>query len=309
MIHRYTSIVVLVVCLLAACSPAVNTGFAATDIAAPTLVASLANSLHTVEASPQATKTVFATPEPDAWQAAPIIPATLNQRAREIYSRGLELGRDPHVFSKVGDCGGTPSWFLGPFDLGEYTLGEYSSLQGVIDYFSGSHSRTSAAVHDGFNAASLLSSIRADPELCESAENPLACEYRLNNPSIALIMLGTNDKFRVAEFEASMRQIIEYTIDQGILPVIASKPDNLEGDHSLNRILYALAVEYELPFWNMWSAAQDLPNGGLQEDGAHLTWAPNDFTNIYNLRTGWVQRNLTALQVLDFLWRELQPNE
>lgn len=293
--------------LLAACGPqpAVAT---ATQTSAPTATPSLAVST-TPTASPQPTATPFLTPEADAWQAAPVVPEALSQRARDIYAQGLALGRNPHAFSKVGDCGGTPSWFLGPFDLGDYNLGDYSSLQGVIDFYSGSYNRTSQAVHNGFNAASILSSIRADPELCELGENPLSCEFRLNNPSLALIMVGTNDKYRVAEFEGAMRQIIEYTIDQGILPVIASKPDNLEGNHSLNRILYALALEYELPFWNLWRAMQALPNGGLQEDGAHLTWAPNDFANAVDMRAGWPNRNLTALQVLDSIWSQLEENE
>lgn len=305
-LHKIIPLLVTVMAsLLAACSPPAALATAtATHAAAPTAAVS-----PSPAASAAPTATTFVTPQPDAWQAAPIVPESLSQRARDIYARGLSLGREPRAFSKVGDCGGTPSWFLGPFDLGDYNLGDYSSLQDVIDYFSGSYNRNSLAVHNGFNAASILSSIRADPELCELGENPLSCEFRLNNPSLALIMVGTNDKYRVAEFEGAMRLIIEYSIDQGVLPVIASKPDNLEGDHSLNRILYSLALEYELPFWNLWRAMQGLPNGGLQEDGAHLTWAPNDFANVADMRAGWPHRNLTALQVLDSIWRQLQADE
>jgi hypothetical protein len=241
------------------------------------------------------------------WQLAPVIPEGLSNRAREIYADGLELGRDPRVFSKVGDCGGTPGWFLGPFDIGpnDYRLGEYKYLEEVIAYFQGSYGRASLAVHDGFNAASILSPIRADRDLCEGGENPLACELRLNNPSIALIMIGTNDVYHVDEFEGRMRQIIEYTIDQGVLPVLASKPDNIEGDQGINKIIYKLALEYELPFWNLWLAFQTLPDQGLQEDDAHITFAPSFFDNEYVMESGWPWRNLTALQVLDFLWREL----
>ena len=55
-------------------------------------------------------------------------------------------------------------------------------------------------------------------------------------------MVGTNDVYHVDKFEGRLRQIIEHTIDLGILPVLASKPDNLEGDHSINRIIYQLAL-------------------------------------------------------------------
>src|SRR3972149_4223944 len=58
--------------------------------------------------------TRFVTPQPDAWQSAPITPKVLSQRARDIVARGQALGRNPQAFSKVGDCGGTPAWFLGP---------------------------------------------------------------------------------------------------------------------------------------------------------------------------------------------------
>ena len=258
-------------------------------------------------ASDSVTETI-ATPGPNDWQTAPVIPETLSDRAREIFTEGLALGHNLQVFSKVGDCGGTPSWFLGPFDVGpsDYQLGEYQDLQEVINYFQGSFGRESLAVRDGFNAAAILSPIRANHQLCKAGETPLACEFRINNPSIALIMVGTNDVYHVDKFEGRMRKIIEYTIDQGVLPVLASKPDNLEGDHSINRIIYSLAQEYQIPFWNVWGALQDLPGSGLQPDGAHVTFAPNYFDDETAMQSGWPHRNLTALQVLDFLWRELE---
>ena len=261
----------------------------------------------TAIATTVAQPTITPTPEVNDWQETPVIPETLSNRAKEIYANGLALGRDPRVFSKVGDCGGTPSWFLGPFDIGpsDYRLGEYQYLEEVITYFQGSYGRDSLAVRDGFNAAAILSPIRASRVDCQQGEDPLACEFRINNPSIALIMVGTNDVYHVDKFEGRLRQIIEHTIDLGILPVLASKPDNLEGDHSINRIIYQLALEYELPYWNLWQALQGLPEKGLQDDGAHVTFAPNYFDSEFVMQAGWPHRNLTALQVLDFLRQEL----
>lgn len=292
---------------LAACSAPSSQTVAASEpsLVSPVATATSQSTPAAGEAQPSSTPTL----EPDAWQLAPVIPEALSEGARQIYLKGLELGRDPQVFSKVGDCGGTPSWFLGPFDLpaaNNYRLGEYAYLEDVIAYYQGSYERTSLAAHEGFNTASLLSPIRADQQLCEAGENPLACEYRRNNPSLALIMLGTNDKFRAADFEPAMRQIIEYSIEQGVLPVLASKPDNVEGDHTINRTIYALSIEYGLPYWNLWRAVQDLPNGGLQEDGAHMTFAPNYFDDPNVMTAGWPHRNLTALQVLDFIRLQLE---
>jgi hypothetical protein len=240
----------------------------------------------------------------------PIIPQTLSQAAIDIYLHGLALGRDPHAFSKVGDCGGTPSWFLGAFDLNleiqeYYRLGEYDHLTTVIAHFPGSFERYSMAVSPGFNTSSIFSPLWADTEFCERDEGPLQCEFRVHNPSIALVMLGTNDYVRPEEFEENMRRLIEYGIEQGVLMVLSSKADNLEGDHAINRTIYQLALEYELPYWNFWAAADPLPAHGLQEDGAHLTWAPNFFDDERVMRSGWPWRNLTALQALDALLQSL----
>ena len=238
--------------------------------------------------------------EADEWQNLPVIPA-VSPRAREIFQRGLQLGRNPHAFSKVGDCGSTPAWFLGDFDRGPrfYELGEYTALENVIAHFQGSFGRASLAAKAGFSTSSLLAPLWADREQCEANENPLACEYRLHNPSIALITLGTNDVWHADSFEPQMRQVIEYSIELGILPVLATKADNLEKDGSLNATIAQLAVEYELPLWNYWLAVQPLPDGGLQEDEAHITWGANRFNDPNAMQKGWPVRNLTALQVLD----------
>src|SRR4030065_1749501 len=40
---------------------------------------------------------------PDYWMSLPITP-TVSHTAHEIFQRGMELGRDPRAFSKIGDC-------------------------------------------------------------------------------------------------------------------------------------------------------------------------------------------------------------
>jgi len=243
----------------------------------------------------------------DTWRAFPVIPA-VSGTAREIYRRGQERGRSPAAFAKVGDCESRTTWFLADFDMGAkyYNLGEYEDLQAVIDHFSGSFGRLSQVAKPGFTAASLLTPLWADPKVCEKDETPLACEYRQQNPAFALVMLGTNDIARPETFEANMRRVIEFTIAQDIVPVLVTKADNLEGDHAINRTIAALAVEFDLPLWNFWAAVQDLPDRGLQDDGAHLTWSPNDFSDPQNMLRAWPVRNLTALQLLDALWKGVQ---
>ncbi|MEA4907614.1 MAG: hypothetical protein GYA17_11820 [Chloroflexi bacterium] len=242
-----------------------------------------------------------------SWEDLPVVPTSFSERALEIYQRGLEMGNRPDAFSKVGDCESQTTWYLWDFDQEEdlYSLGDYGQLQEVIDYYHGSFGRLSLAANRGFTAASLMTSLWADQEKCQQDESPLACEYRIHRPSMALITLGTNDASRPEKFEANMRLVIEYSIQQGVLPILATKADNVEGDNQINATIAALAQEYELPLWNFWAAAQDLPDQGLQEDGAHLTWSPNHFEDEQNMRRAWPVRNLTALQVLDVAWHSV----
>jgi hypothetical protein len=244
----------------------------------------------------------------------PVIP-TVSQNARSIYQNGIEMGNNPHAFSKIGDCQSIPTYFLSYFDNpGFYNLGDYSALQLTIDWYAGSFSRTSLAVKGGFNAAAILSPLRADPKLCNSNENPIACELRLNRPSIAIISLEEWWSGHPENYETYMRQIIEFTIHQGVVPIIATKADNLEGNHLINQTIANLAQKYDIPLWNFWAAVQPLPNHGLiafnasgEVDMFHLTHSEGYY--YYNdtnaTHSGWSVRNLTALQVLDAVRRGL----
>ncbi len=249
-----------------------------------------------------------ATLSPNDWMSLPIIP-TISQTARLIYQRGLELGNDPHAFSKIGDCQSISTYFLSYFDLpGFYNLGDYSSLQQTIDWYAGSFSRDSLAVKGGFNAAAVLSPLRADPKQCNSNESPIACEFRLHHPSMAIISLEEWWAGHTENYEAYMRQIIEYSIEQGVVPIIATKADNLEGNNLINQTIANLALEYDIPLWNFWSAVQPLPNHGLiavnssgEVDMFHLTHSEGYylFNDPTATQSGWSVRNLTALQALD----------
>lgn len=241
------------------------------------------------------------TPLPDSWMDYPVIP-NVSARALEIYQTGIEMGNEPHSFSKIGDCQNITTYFLAPFEDPElHSLGEeYSYLQDTIDYFPGSYSRESLAVDGGLNVARVLSPFHSDPEICDPNEHPLACEVRVNNPSIAIVSLEENWESRTPEeYEGYLRKVIEYLISEGVLPILATKADNLEGDNSINETIVKLAAEYEIPVWNFWLAVQPLPHHGLQGDGFHLTMAGPYFDKEDNMEAAWPWRNLTALQTLE----------
>lgn len=259
--------------------------------------------------TPVARATLSATAiDPSLWGELPVIPE-LGPRGREILADGLARGNNPHAFSKIGDCESQASWFLNDFDLSpdNYSLGKYKGeLSPVIEYFNGSFKRVSLAARPGFSASSLMAPIWADKNKCQKNETPLACEIRINRPLVAFIMVGTNDATNPKTFEGHMRKAIEYTISQGVLPILGTKADNVEGDHFINQTMARLSVEYGIPLWNYWAAVQNLPGKGLQEDGVHLTYAQPFFDDSYAMSRAWPVRNLNALQVLKVVMDEIK---
>ncbi len=232
---------------------------------------------------------------PEKWQEWPVIPQ-VSARAREIYQNGLALGNDPHAFSKIGDCQSIPASFLGLYDTDRYTFApEFQFLQETVDFYAGSFNREGESVRGGFTAAAVLLPFRANPEVCQPGENPMACENRIHNPSVVFISLEVWFEGRMPDvYEKYLRQIIEFNIEQGALPILATKADNVEGDHSINATVAKLAHEYDLPLWNYWRAVQPLPNHGLD---------PEDPTGFHLNLDGWNMRSFSALQALDAVHR------
>ena len=251
--------------------------------------------------TPTMTPDYTATPDtripPREWSRWPILPE-VSERAKEIYLEGLEKGNNANVFSTIGDCQSEPNVFLGIYETSRYALGvEDAYLQETIDHFYGSFSRQSLAVRDGLSAPSALSVMWADPQYCAADETPVTCELRTSKPSIMFINLGTNWRAGASadEYEKYLRQIVEQVIENGTLPILSTKADNVEGDYSINRATVQVAYDYDIPLWNFWLAADSLPGHGLDgsRDGVYLT--PD----------GWDRRNITGIKVLDAVWRAL----
>ena len=236
--------------------------------------------------------------DPKYWSEWTIIPV-LSSRSLEIYNQGIEMGNNPKIFSTIGDCQSEPNVFMGIYATDRYYLGEnYTYLKETIEYYKEAFQIKSAGVRDGLSAPSALSSTWSDPLVCNKGENPIECELGLHKPSIVFINLGTNWKAGASadKYEEYLREIVDIVVQHGSLPILSTKADNVEGDHSLNRATARVAHDYDIPLWNFWRAAQSLPNNGL--DG--------DRDNIYLAPEGWDRRNFTALQVLDAVRRSVQ---
>lgn len=261
-----------------------------------------------IEGFVHSTRAQECTPQP--WQTRPVIPP-VSDAMRAVYQRGQALDNDPAAFSKVGDCQNVEAYFLSHFDAPqEYDLGaEYAPLQSTVDRFAGSWARDSAAVEAGYTVASALSPLWSDPARCDGGETPLECEDRLHNPSIVIVSMETWNRTGeqpVSEYEQYLGDVVAFWLDRGVIPILGTKADNLEGDHAINAAIARVADAYDVPLWNFWLAAQSLPNNGFDpnwSDGFHLLWARSFYNNPDRMRDGWPVRNLTALQAIDAVYR------
>lgn len=333
--------ILLVTFLLAACSPAAppttdptpaSTSSATRpapvveQVGGPTPSAATVTAIAALPAiespgEPQGTSTPEpSTPEPSP---TPLGPTTINgvplsdiiplppetiANIQAIYARGQALGRDPHAFSKLGDSTILNPHFLGPFDSGQYRLGEWGYLQETIDQYPGSFARYGIAAHAGLHSWTAFDPMWADKKWCEPGEHLLACEFRLQNPSVLFIRLGSNDAGSPSGFRYNVKQVIQYAIDNGVIPIIGTKADRFEGSNENNEILRELAAELYVPLWDFDILAETLPGRGLDKDGVHLIIDdfPHDFTDPAAFERGHAMQDLSALAALDQIRRTLR---
>ncbi len=293
----------LLVLGISACSASTAAENAKAD--SPDLNQNENNISQPVVSEPSATATIeiIKTPTPDVriipdqWQEWPIIPEATN-RSHEIYKIGQAKDVNSHAFSKIGDCQNVKESFLGIYDTGRYfLLDSQKDWQQTVDHFKGFFNRDSLAFGQGLNVAAALSPLHADPNLCQSGENPIQCELRVINPAFAFIRFERwyPDITPPETYEKYLRQILDLVIDHGTVPILMTKADNVEGGHKINQIIANLAYEYDIPLYNWWKAAQALPNRGLdpeRNDKFHID--PN---------YAWTEQSAYGLGTLDSVWK------
>jgi hypothetical protein len=235
-----------------------------------------------------------------------IMDEATRRNVRTIYQQGQAMGRNPHAFSKLGDSGAMTGYYLTRFDYPpHYTLGDYAYLQPVIDYFKDSFERFGVAVVIGISSWHVLDPARNNPDWCAPEEHMLACEIRLHNPGILLIRLGTNDASSADVLERNLRRIVAFSIEQGVIPVLATKADRFEEEYDQNNAaIRRVAAEMHIPLWDFDRVAATLPNHGLLDDQVHLSHSiRNDYTDPETFSKGYPMNDLTALFVLQEILR------
>jgi hypothetical protein len=216
---------------------------------------------------------------------------------RAIYLYGQKLGNDPHAFSILGDCQTRPGEFFGVFETDqEFVEGLSPELQETIANFQGSFNRESSTTQDGTTPGSLLwTQWHRGDYGCTFAETPVECELRTHRPSFVIIQVGTHFESRNTEY---LRTVILQLMDAGVVPILATKADNREKDERINRDMWNLASEYDLPLWNFWAEVSDLPNRGLYtRDDRPLQG------DIYLTDEALLRHRMTGLEALDAVWR------
>ena len=232
----------------------------------------------------------------DAWKDQPVIP-TVDPSISAIYEYGQRLGNDPNAFSIFGDCQTRPEEFFGVFETDEAVVARLSpELQEAVDNFRGSFTRESSTSQDGTTPGSLLWTQWHRGEYgCSFAETPVECELRVHRPSFVIIQVGTHFESRNTEY---LREIILQLMDEGVVPILATKADNREKDERINRDMWMLASEYDLPLWNFWAAVSDLPNRGLYTRSDRPLQG-----DIYLTEPALEIHRMTGLEALNVVWR------
>lgn len=232
----------------------------------------------------------------DAWMNLPV-PPTASDNVRDIYELGQTLGNDPNAFSIFGDCQARPEEFFGVYETDPLALASLPpELRELVDNFNGSFNRESPTARDGTTPGALLwTQWHRGRFGCTFAETPVECELRIHNPSFVLIQIGSHFESRNTEY---LRRIITQLIQNGVVPILATKADNRELDHRVNRDMALLAAEFDLPLWNFWASLNDLPNRGLytREDRPYQG-------DIYLTDEAQAIQRRTGLEALNLVWR------
>ena len=246
--------------------------------------------------------------------AVPVIPA-ISDAMVELYKRGQEMGNASNVITKVGDSLSANSQYLIPMSNPERKLGPYGYLADTIAYYGKSVAGDSVAARIGMSTYGIVDPFWADKEFCQGGETPLDCEYRLKKPSVAFIMFGPNDVRSMTEdkYAGQMRQIIEDSLEHGVIPVISTfsaHPDEEFFWQSINfnLQLVALAEEYQIPLINLWAAARILPEYGLDRDNVHLKVSGFDYLKYdtgHEAFYGVSLHNLLSISTLDQIRQRL----
>jgi hypothetical protein len=163
--------------------------------------------------------------------------------------------------------------------------------------------------------ADLLDPALGNPNACQAGEAPLACELRVNRPSIVFVFIGRNDIIAntpADQFAANLEIVIQTTIQNGAIPVLVTIPGSpavYPNLNDLNTVIVRAAQDHHLPLINLWRKLNEVGPATLNPDLTLTTTGQGDqFTQAQLSAYGVPNRNLLTLRTLAIWWRQYQSH-
>ncbi len=200
---------------------------------------------------------------------------TITAHMAQVYRAAAGNQRDPNMFAVVGDCNSESWLFQGVVAVGNWDYVQHPYLAPTVRQFGNAWVRDSLAVNGGYSTQSVLDPGLAPPTQCQIGESPFACELRVTKASLVFIELGTGDHFAYEHFEYYYRQLIQYSLSIGVLPILRTKADALEWEEAgapqnfINDKIRALGAEYDVPVIDFDLATRTMANHGLTDEAGH----------------------------------------
>ncbi len=249
-----------------------------------------------------------------ALYALPVLPE-LDEGLREVFALGQSLGNGADVVTKVGDSLSADDSYLSLMSREGHQLGPYDFLADTIAYYGPSLQTDSVAAQIGLSSIAVFDPFWAPAPPCEPNETPLQCEYRVRQPSVAMVLYGPNDvrSMTTEIYHQQMLRVVDESLALGVIPVLMTfsvDPDDELWWQSLefNLALADIALARGVPLINLWAAARFLPAYGLDEDKVHLLqsgFAALNYTTGHEAFYGVSLQNLLAIRTLDEIRRML----
>jgi hypothetical protein len=272
---------------------------------------------------------------------------------RALADRGRARGSSRRTFVLVGDSITASDYFLGPFSVGrrhELTEGVAAALtfapkggaaQTVIDWFREAEPGARRRKHrDSFRAPRAAKvGARAHWPLLAGGRVPSPLRGALDalDPSIAVVLLGTNDATRRVgppedigrELAADLSRIVDALEERGVVPVLSTLPRHgLQSErprcggspanpsnwqlavqtNAASAAVARLACERHLPLVDLRHALDALPNHGLARDGIHpsVYGGGAGMLTEEGLSCGYNARNYLTLRMLTQLQQAME---
>ena len=242
--------------------------------------------------------------------------ASVLNNVSAIFQRGQQLGRQSDSIIMIGESNTVPTSVYCTFGNGNYSLGQYSIFQRIIDRFNATSSfcRIHESAQTGFNSSAALDPLWSNPANCLAGESPVQCEIRRHQPAFAVIYLGIGDHASVPPdlFNSNMQRIVQLLIDNGVTPLVFTYPMadvyNVEGTPGLyNDIVRNVALQFSVPLIDLRAATWDLNNRGTGSDGFHLSQATVPYSDVDSERFlyGRTMREYLTLEALNQIFQVL----